>query len=861
MKSANTRLRRVSVGGLAVVAGASLALTALAVPANAAWDAAGTAPTTPATHIGIVPKVTSDNAAANVGGALLVQPGKSKQAIDGIRLLVPNSAFTSGDVLDLYLYSRSDTETGGAFRSVGTANTNAATALGFDSLPTVTVNATPLDPSVTVGYGTNNTESVNGPKALAAPAAGKVMPTTAPQFTATLAHTGRAQYQGQTDIIRLTANNQATLNSDPNALWEVTLTGLTVNVGTDVTPGALRVAPFAYNKAGAFDPAGTYPFSQLANGANAPFGTPQQPFNADAPLATLDANNQVQPAAGYRAQITTYTVPAYVAPATIQSAAPSGIVADGTAQPLGNVTITETSNIGLQPGVTYTLTINGGAQIANAATDPVKLAVSSQTPAVPAANVDTISSLTATPGTNVITFQITSNGTDPSHSGVRYTNETKDVLTLSNLKLSSGTVGPITYTLSGGSVDQFLSQAGTSPAIGGADASIAPYGAYGVGPDSSFAAGVNQALIQAPVLTTAAGSATSPNNRIGGLDRYDTARKIAERTYGNARNVVIASGENFPDALAASYLAGSLNAPILLTQKDSIPQSTLNGLRELRTDHVYVVGGPGAISDAVVNQLRNTRTYVGGSNTSGQANLEVTVLAGANRYETAKVANIYGSANSLYAQAVATTDFKYGDPAKRTALVVSGENFPDALAAGGLADGNRYPMVLTSGSALSPEAQATLTQLGIQQVVIVGGTGAVSSAVESSIGGLGMAVKRVSGADRYATATALADLEAVPWTPTPTKDGGFGFVNGTPTTVLLATGENFADALVGSALSGQQGYPIVLTASAALTQTTGTWLTANGVTGTNLYNQVQALGLAGAVSESALTAANAAIAK
>jgi hypothetical protein len=97
----------------------------------------------------------------------------------------------------------------------------------------------------------------------------------------------------------------------------------------------------------------------------------------------------------------------------------------------------------------------------------------------------------------------------------------------------------------------------------------------------------------------------------------------------------------------------------------------------------------------------------------------------------------------------------------RSAFLVSGTNFPDALAAGVRSYSRGIPMILTDPAALSPEARQTLRDLQTQQVYIIGGTAAVSQAVQDELvkatqdGGLGLAVARISGADRLQTAVAI----------------------------------------------------------------------------------------------------------
>lgn len=93
------------------------------------------------------------------------------------------------------------------------------------------------------------------------------------------------------------------------------------------------------------------------------------------------------------------------------------------------------------------------------------------------------------------------------------------------------------------------------------------------------------------------------SSRIGESDRYETAKLIAEKFFKNSDEVFIASGENFPDALAVSYYAARKNAPVLLVQKDSMPKGTAEYLYENDVEKVVVIGGPSTISENAIQEL------------------------------------------------------------------------------------------------------------------------------------------------------------------------------------------------------------------------------------------------------------------
>ena len=85
------------------------------------------------------------------------------------------------------------------------------------------------------------------------------------------------------------------------------------------------------------------------------------------------------------------------------------------------------------------------------------------------------------------------------------------------------------------------------------------------------------------------------HTRISGNNRYETSTKIGDRLVSST--VILASGENFPDALAASTLAQKIEAPILLVSKDKIDQSVIDYFKNHNIKKVLVVGGQLSISD------------------------------------------------------------------------------------------------------------------------------------------------------------------------------------------------------------------------------------------------------------------------
>jgi putative cell wall-binding protein len=289
------------------------------------------------------------------------------------------------------------------------------------------------------------------------------------------------------------------------------------------------------------------------------------------------------------------------------------------------------------------------------------------------------------------------------------------------------------------------------------------------------------------VALTASPAAAATTNRFGGLTRYDTARIAAEAQFpGGSASAVLATGSNFPDALSAADLAGSMGAPLLLTPTAALAPETVAALATLRVHTVFVVGGPAAVSAAVIAQL------------TGLGYTVPAAIAGADRYATAAAV---ASASVTFAP-IGTIG------GKKTAIVVSGTNFPDALSLGSSSYVGHLPILLTDPNTLSAATSAEITSLGVTNVIIGGGTAAVSAAVETSLKALAggaLTTTRLAGVDRFDTSAKVAAFAV-----SPVISGGLGMsVAGTGPAgvgIILASGLNFPDALVGA----EFGVPILL---------------------------------------------------
>ena len=263
--------------------------------------------------------------------------------------------------------------------------------------------------------------------------------------------------------------------------------------------------------------------------------------------------------------------------------------------------------------------------------------------------------------------------------------------------------------------------------------------------------------------------------RMAGSDRYATAAAVSAQTFGAGAPVAfVATGTDFPDALAGAAAAGSLGGPILLTQRTSLPAATATELRRLKPRRIVVLGSTGVISAAVESTLRS---YAG----------TVQRQAGSDRYATAA--------------AVSRATFGAGAP---VAYVATGTNFPDALAGSPAGGAKNGPVLLVKGGTIPDATAAELGRLRPQRIVVLGSTGVVPASVEQALRAYSTNVSRAAGSDRYGTAARVSATTFGTRVPI----------------AFVATGADFPDALAGGPAGGFRGGPILLTQATKVPQAT-----------------------------------------
>jgi putative cell wall-binding protein len=238
--------------------------------------------------------------------------------------------------------------------------------------------------------------------------------------------------------------------------------------------------------------------------------------------------------------------------------------------------------------------------------------------------------------------------------------------------------------------------------------------------------------------------------RLAGVDAASTAAAISASAFepGVPTAYVVARSRT-GDAVAA----GAAGGPVLLVDQNGVPDATAAELRRLAPRRIVVVGGTGAVSDAVVARLGATR------------------VAGRDRYETSA--------------ALAEDAHRPGVP---VVYVVNGSSVADGLVAAAAASHDGGVVLLVERDVVPAAVGAAIKALRPARAVAVGGTAAVSDAVVAALG-----ATRIAGADRYATSANVARAVG-------------------DDDLAVARGDEPTDALAGASL----GRPLLLVARDAL---------------------------------------------
>lgn len=207
-----------------------------------------------------------------------------------------------------------------------------------------------------------------------------------------------------------------------------------------------------------------------------------------------------------------------------------------------------------------------------------------------------------------------------------------------------------------------------------------------------------------------------------GLNRFETATKISSK-WDKAENVVITNGFSIVDSLAASPLAASKDAPVLLSPKDKLHDATKKELQRLKTKTVYLIGGESALDKNIEKELKNM-------------GISTVRIFGKNRFETSvEIAKYIAKTNKIF----------------DIAIVNGLKGLADAVSIGPVASQNKMPIILSDKDSL-PSGSDFIKSQNINKIYTIGGKSNLSDSLIKELNKLSKAtVTRISGSRREET--------------------------------------------------------------------------------------------------------------
>ena len=260
--------------------------------------------------------------------------------------------------------------------------------------------------------------------------------------------------------------------------------------------------------------------------------------------------------------------------------------------------------------------------------------------------------------------------------------------------------------------------------------------------------------------------------RLQGTNRYETAVAISKK-HTSSNYVILASGQNSADALAGVPLADAYGAPILLTSKDLIPDVTINEIKRLKAKNVIILGGTGAISNAVQNKVKSL-------------GVSTERIGGRTRFVTARL---------IAERLISKKGYKPSE-----VFFVNYSSYADALSVSTVAAIKGAPILYVAKDlALDSNTAAYLSKVksSLTNAYVIGGTGVINETVRTTYikNAINRTPIRIFGVNRYDTCVAVNER--------------FSSIFSSKV-VCVAKGLDFPDALSGGALAAYVGSPLLL---------------------------------------------------
>lgn len=273
------------------------------------------------------------------------------------------------------------------------------------------------------------------------------------------------------------------------------------------------------------------------------------------------------------------------------------------------------------------------------------------------------------------------------------------------------------------------------------------------------------------------GEAISKWDVIKGNNRFSTATEISKMNYATGGTVVLVNGNAVADGIAATPLAASENASILLANTNNLPSETANRMKEIAPQKVIIVGGENAVSKALEAKIANDYA------------VEVQRIAGKDRYATS-----FEIAKKLVESGAEIN----------TAYIVAGTGEADALSVASKAGADKQPIILTGKDSIDPEMYAWLKEQNLEDAYFIGGNKVISDNIINSVNEIttnDVTANRIAGNNREETNAKVIEK---------LYTGGFSNVYAAKSNVLV-------DALSAGPMAAQRNCPVVLVNTNGLT--------------------------------------------
>lgn len=273
---------------------------------------------------------------------------------------------------------------------------------------------------------------------------------------------------------------------------------------------------------------------------------------------------------------------------------------------------------------------------------------------------------------------------------------------------------------------------------------------------------------------------SAPITKLNGADRYATAANISKEAYsGGAGTVVVVNGELGADGIAATPLATTYDAPILLAKKNSIPAVTKTELKRLNPSKVIIIGDETSVSAGVASEIKTTLSKATQTRIGGKTRLDTSL-------EIAKEIDKHHDVTKVY--------------------ISSGSQDYDSLNIAAKAGIDKQPIILTNKSALPADTLSWMKSESLETAYFIGGPNSLDTNIIQQVAAItpsydtnsdkNIYKHRIYGVDRHETNA---------------KVMSYFFPAEEYNSVLVSKSDVLVDALAAGPLAAKLNSPILMT--------------------------------------------------